>query len=262
MRLISIENLLIWAFTSELPKVWAGVSGIPGFSPSDVMVQMMELGTSIDKSPNGFGVVSGYIYEGEPHPDALIVGQVVKQLADRDGFEVGDGWRPFPEWEDPHGLISAQVAQVVAAEIGRGGRMNGKQVVNLVTSAAIMKRGPDWRAEEPKAIVMKANGRDSSWYIKKSKINRRSGVLQDYEEDGFDHKARRPKPGAYQKFRLNRAIRADIVARLEWQVWQSALEILAEALKGRLSDHEIAPFRPNRAPWLASQRTIETLDRV
>jgi hypothetical protein len=261
MKTISIENLLIWAFTVELPKVGAGQVSVPGFSPTDVMVQFMELGTSIDKSPNGFGVVAGYAYEGEPHPDALVVGNAVKRLADRDGFEVGAGWKPFPDWTDEHGLVAAEVRKVVAAETGRGGRLNGKQVVNLVTSAAILKRGPDWHAEEPKAVMMTRSGKPA-WFVSRTRKTPRTGAIETYEDDGFDQKKQRPKPGAYRKYRLDRSIRGDIVARLEWQVWQSALETLAEELSGRLSDHEIAPFRPNRAPWFASQTKIETLNPV
>ncbi len=74
----------------------------------------------------------------------MAVGDAVRALAKLDGFEIGAGWQPFPEWDDPHGLIAAEVASVVAHELGRGGRMNGRHVVNLVTSAAILRRGPDW----------------------------------------------------------------------------------------------------------------------
>jgi hypothetical protein len=264
MKLMTIGNLLGWAFTQELPKIGATqvtASG-PGFSANTAQAQMQELGTLIDRSPNPYGVIPYFSDEGDPHPDALIVAQAVRALADRDGYEVGSGWTPFPEWEDDHGVISAEVEKVIAAETGRGGKLNSKQIVNLVTSAAILKRGPDWRADQPKIVTIKANGKDDSWFIKRTRIDKKTGRMEEYEDNGFDARKRKPKAAAYRKYRLDGSIRGAVVARLEWQLWQSALEVLAEDLQGRLHDHKVIPFRANRAPWLASQTLIETLDTV
>lgn len=256
MKKITIENLLTWAFMIELPKIGAGTVSLPGFSPSDVMAQMMELGTSIDKSPNGFGVISGFVYEGEPHADAVIVGDAVKGLAARDGYEIGEGWSPFPDWDDEHGLIAAEVARVVRAETGRAGRINGKHVVQLVTTSAILKRGPDWEAKQPKVVMHSRAGRPS-WFVTRQRVNQRTGEIEYYEDDGFDAKKQKPRKDAYRKYRLDGSIRGAIVGRLEWQLWQSALEILVAELAGKLAEHEILPFRPVRAPWrTVSQREV------
>ena len=44
-------------------------------------------------------------------------------------------------------------------------------------------------------------------------------------------------------------MRGDILSRLDWQLWQDALGVLAQDLDGRLSKHAILPFFPDRQPW-------------
>lgn len=248
MKRISIEDLLIWAFTAELPKVGARTVSVPGFTPSDAMAQMIELGTSIDKSPNDYGVIGGYVFEGDPHPDAIIVGDAVRQLVQREGYDIDMGWNPFPEWNDEHGLIALEVARVARSETGRGGRVNGQHVVNLVTTAAILKRGPDWKADEPKTAMVLKSGRPA-WFVKRVKRDDRTGRSEEMEDEGFDVKRQRPKKNAYRKYRLTTSIRAAIIDRLEWQLWQDALATLADSLTGKLRDHQISTFMPDRAPW-------------
>lgn len=255
MQKNTIHEVLNWAFTQELPKVGSKTVSVPGFSPTDILAQYMELGTSVDKTPNGYGVIGGFVYEGEPHPDALVVGRHVRALADREGFEIGAGWNPFPEWPDEHGLIADEVARVVATELGRGGRLSGRHIVGMVTSFAILRKGPDWRAEAP-ATVPVTRYSQPAWFIRSRRKNR-LGVLQDYEDDGFDPRTGRPRKGAYRKYRLDRSIRADILSRLEWQIWQSALEALADSLAGQLSSRQVLPFHPVRAPWLTMRHREE-----
>lgn len=256
MKTVSIHDLLSWAFLEELPKIGAPTLSVPGFTPSDLVAQMMELGTSIDRTPNRYGVISGFVHQGAPHPDAVIVGDAVRGLAERRGFEIGAGWNPFPEWADEHGVIRAEVERVAAAELGRSGRMSGRHVVHLVTSAAILRRGPDWSADEPRVVMMTRAGKPA-WFVQR-KARDRTGAVYHFEDDGFDQRKQRPKPGAYRKWKLAKSIRGAIIARLEWQVWQSALEVLTESLSGRLSGHEIRPFYPNMQPWF--HRNIRALN--
>lgn len=249
MKKIGIEDLLTWAFTQELPKIGARSEASMSAAPSswNVMSDMIALGTMIDKGPNCYGVVSGFVYEGEPHQDAIVVGDAVRALADVEGFEIGAGWKPFPEWQDEHGLIAAEVARVVEHELGRSGLLNGRYVVNLVTNATILKRGPCWHAEEPRVAMIRNSGKDA-WFIQRS-AKTSLGKLYYYEDDGFNHRSQRPFKGAYRKWRLVDPLRSAIIGRMEWQLWQSALEMLFENLSGRLLQHELVPFTPNRFPW-------------
>lgn len=263
MKKMTIENLLIWAFTVELPKIGStqvATTG-PGYSANTSAAQFAELGTIVDRTPNDYGVIPYFTYEGEPHPDAVAVGNAVRTLADRDGYEVGKGWKPFPEWADEHGAIAAEVAKVIGGEIGRGGFLNGRQIVNLVTTAAVMKHGPDWEADAPRVVMVTRSGKPA-WFISRTRIAKATGRAEAYEDDGFDVRKQRPKPGAYRKYQLDGSIRGAILGRLEWQLWRSALETLADELAGRLSAHEIAPFRPNRTPWLANQTEVGSLNTL
>lgn len=252
MKKMTIEQLLTWAFCEELPKVDSRTETMLSAAPSSwaAMGDMIALGTIIDKGPNCYGVVSAFTYEGEAHPDALAVGDCVKALASLGGFEVEAGWNPFPEWHDDHGLISAEVRRVVDHEIERGDRLNGRYVVRLVTTAAIMKQGPAWQAQEPKQVKVSVNGKDA-WFVQR-KARTSLGKTYNYEDNGYSQRSQRPVKGAYQKWRLTQPLRAAIVARMDWQLWQSALE----NLHARLASHpltvcDLQPFYPDRFPWLA-----------
>lgn len=254
MKKISIEALLTWAFTVELPKVGATEGGAPSYaSGSAAFSEMVALGTLVDRSPNNYGVLSSFTFEGNPHPDAILVGDVVRGLAHRD-FEIADGWYPFPEWNDEHGIIRTEVARIAGEQVARGS-VNGRHVVSLVTSAAVLKRGPDWTAREPKVVMLTNAGRPA-WFVTR-KCKDRTGKLVSYEDNGFDQRKGKPMKGAYRKHRLDEPVRAAVIARMEWQIWQSALEVLHNGLSRYLSAHELLPFYPVMQPW-ATLREVET----
>lgn len=253
MKTMTIEALLTWAFTAELCKVGGGGDGLSGVSASSwsMVDNYAALGTLIDRSPNAYGVIPGFIEDGEPHPDALVVGDAVRALAGR-GFDIPEGWQPFPEWSDEHGLIAAEVARVVGEVRLKGERLAGRHVVALVTSAAILGRGPDWEAKEPTTRMVEANGKPL-WFVTRSSRDA-FGRVYAFEGDGYDRKKQRPMRGAYRKFELSSSIRGAILSRLDWELWQDALADMAERIEGRLESHRIAPFYPDRHPWRGSAR--------
>lgn len=248
MKLMTIEGLLAWAFCQELCKVGSGGDGLTAVSISSWSLtrDMAVLGTLIDRSPNIFGVIPGFIEDGDPHPDALAVGKAVKAL-DQIGFEIPDGWMPFPEFDDPHGLIAAEVARVVAEVQLKGDRLGGRHLVTLVTGAAILGRGPDWACRQPSFRMVSANGKPR-WFLTR-KATDSLGRSYDFEVDGYDAKRGKPMRGAYRKWELAEMMRGDVLSRMDWQLWQDALAFLAEHLAGRLTAHRIMPFVPNRQPW-------------
>lgn len=249
MKTVSIEDLLHWAFTFELPKVQSHAhdegSGVRSAWQS--LLDFGELGTLIDRSPNQYGLIPGYVFEGEPHPDAVAVGDAVRGLADI-RFDIPAGWNPLLEFDDPHGLIAAEVAAVVDELQQKPDFLAGRHMIALVTTSAVLKRGPDWYADTPEYRMVESRGKPR-WFVTVMKRDR-SGREIEVEQDGMDRKSMRPKPGAYRKWELEYPLRSDILSRLDWQLWQDALVRLADGLQRRLSSHQISEFRPVRTPWL------------
>jgi hypothetical protein len=248
MKTISIEDLLSWAFIFELPNAQSRTVDDAKLVRSawQTLTNFGELGTLIDRSPNGYGVIPGYVVEGDPHPDAIAVGDAVRNLANV-RFEIPAGWNPFPEFEDPHGLVAAEVARVVDELQQKADFLAGRHMIALVTTAAVLQRGPDWHADAPEYRMVSSRGKPR-WFVRRLKRSR-SGADIEVEEDGFDQKARRPKPGAYRKYELEFSIRGDILSRLDWQLWQDALQTLAKRLEHILKAHQVRTFVPERAPW-------------
>lgn len=250
MKTVSIEDLLHWAFTFELPKAQSRAEdeGTGVRSAWQTLTNFGELGTLIDRSPNQYGLIPGYVFEGDPHPDAVAVGEAVRSLADV-RFEIPAGWNPLLEFDDPHSLIAAEVAAVVDELQQKPDFLAGRHMIALVTTAAVLKRGPDWSAEPPEYRMVSSHGKPR-WFVTVVKRNRLGREIV-VEEDGMDRKSMRPKPGAYRKWELEYSIRGDILSRLDWQLWQDALQRLSEAVPARLSAHIVAPFYPCRAPWMS-----------
>lgn len=122
----------------------------------------------------------------------------------------------------------------------------------LVTTSAILDRGPDWTADFPGIEIVSANGRPRWFVMKRAKDA--LGRAYDYEADGYNKKSGRPVAGAYRKYALKGFIRSAALSRLDWQLWQDALSALADDLDGRLSAHRLLPFRPDRQPWARAAR--------
>lgn len=255
---IGIENLLHWAFTEQLCEKREGASATIGSSNFTMIMEIVRLGAVIDRSRNIMEASSAFVAL-EPHEDALAVIAAVQKLAKHD-FDIGEGWNPFPEWQDEHGLIAAAVREEVEALRVRGENLNGRHVAGLVFSCAVLGRGPDWRAEEPKAVCTKRGGKEA-WFIRKTGKDA-FGRSYWFEANGYDTKRKRPIRGAYRKMELAQPIRGAIIARLEWQLWQDALCDLHKTLANQLASHDLLPFFPRRQPWANFQSESENLISV
>lgn len=257
-RKITIEKLLEWAFREELCKVGAGGGfSLVSASAWDLVSGMAELGTLIDRSPNGYGVIPGFHALGDPHPDAVKVGDAVRGLREI-GFEIPEGWNPVAEFDDPYGLIAAEVERVAGRERLKADRLTGRHMVALVTNAAIMGRGPDWVIEEEPGFRMVMVAGMPAWFIKRTHKTEGDGRVYEIETmDGFDKRKARPKPGAYRKYELKRMMGGEILSRLEWQIWQDALAHLHGVLAGDLQAYDLVDFVPDRVPWMRKRRLEE-----
>ena len=243
MRKTSIENVLSWAFIEELPKV--SRDGSQTSAPaSSAWSTMQELGTLIDASPNAYGVIPSF-EQGEVHPDALVIADAVMLLAAAK-FDVTAQGKVFADWDDPHGLIAAELATLAAEWAGKVS-IQGDHVRHLVRTSAILRRGPDWREDQPEFRMVAKNGMDAWFFLQEVNVRGRK-VMQ--EVDGFDRVKRRPKKGAYRKYELEMPIRGALQMRLDWQLWQMALSHLADQIKGDLQSWSLLTFIPDMAPWI------------
>ncbi|WP_132312101.1 hypothetical protein [Martelella mediterranea] len=253
MQKLTIKELLTWAFTEELCKEGAGTSFGPPMIRSAwaAMAEVEALGTMVDRSPNSYGVIPGFVDAGEPHEDALKVADAVRALT-REGFDIPEGWQPFPEWEDERGLIADEVERVLEQERARGERQTGRYAYNLIVACAVLKRGPDWWAERPTEHMVMRRG-SPAWFVQK-RMKDSFGQWHFYEADGFDRRARRPMKGAYRKYELAEPVRGAVLSRIDWMVWQAALQLLERELLGRTKEYHLVPMRFSFAPWKSAVR--------
>lgn len=256
MKSVSIENLLTWAFTEELPKVGSPVALGPGAvpSPAETVSRVGELGTTVDFELNKYGVVSAFLDMGEPHQDALAVGDAVRSMAHCDGFEIPAGWNPFPGYSEATGTVRDECARIIEEyETSRSNSTYGRQVVAMIVSAAVLRHGPVWEGSEPKVATVRRSNKDV-WFVKR-RAKTSLGNVVEYEDNGFDQRKQRPMRGAYRKYHLVEPIRSTVLARIDWQLWQSALGQLHHSLSGRLADHDLLPFRLNWQPWATIEKS-------
>ncbi|MBD8556893.1 hypothetical protein IFT84_20500 [Rhizobium sp. CFBP 8762] len=248
MKQIGIQKLLEWAFTYELRMVEPKTS-VSGQSSWGVFMEMAKLGTIVDRSPSVFGFALGGVEPREPHPDAVLVGNAVRALG-MNRFEIPESWNPFPDFDDPYGVIAEDVESVISEIRLSGERLTGTYMTGLVICAAIMGKGPDWRAEKPELQLVSANGKPRWFLLKKGRDE--FGRNYWFEVNGYDKKRKRPMRNAYQKCELVESTRNDVLSRLDWQIWQSALDSLTASLSGRLSTYRLMPFDSVIEPWCDS----------
>lgn len=246
MKQIAIVQLLEWAYRHELTKTERPGGRIgPSMSSSWVSVdQYGLLGTVIDASINGYGVVPMFMDEGEPHPDAVLVAEAVAGLADAQ-ISIGDDWTPFPEWADTDGLVAACVARVRPRLLS----ITGEQIQAMLIARAVLGRKPDWRGDEPGRTMITKSGKPS-WFIKETRRDAYGNPIV-CEVEGLHPRSRRPKPGAYRRYRLTEDVAGLAEDRFRRTVWALAARHVAQEVAGRLLSHQLTAEVPTLAPWAA-----------
>lgn len=251
MKTMGIEDLLTWAFTQELWKVGSGGGFTSASASGWSRVQAYgELCALIDRTPNHFGVVPGF-EEGEPHPDAMLAGRAVKGLSRLGLMMPTAGWNIFPEFDDEHGAIASEIDRVFAGWRAKGAAGAGSHLVALTTRCAILGKGPDWHADQPKVAPLMKWG-NAMWFVKRNRKDSLGNLIHT-EADGFDKRTRRPRPGAYRKFRVTEPMTSAVLGRLDWWLWQKALEILHAELFGQLKGHRLMGFSHIAEPWFSEE---------
>ena len=255
MKTVTIEELLSWAFVHELPK-GGGVDGLANANSAWRMLQasswgkvtaFAELMTLVDTSPGG----GNYLFEqGEPHDDALAVGEAVAALAFAEHV-LPDGWWPLPDWqlagEVERGLAETAVGRALERWQARRPARRAALIVNLVVGSAILGRGPHWEAPQPKVRMVMRAGRPA-WF-RMVTVSDDLGQPHPREVDGFDARHGRRHRDAYRKCEFGEDPVGDIMGRIDYLLWRMACAAVAKEGSSRLVSHRLAASDVEDEPW-------------
>jgi hypothetical protein len=203
-----------------------------------------ELMTLVDVDRGGDNF---WIDQGEPHDDALAVGEAVAALAHCD-IVIPPGWNALADWPDDDGLVMPAVTRAVEQFHLRPPLRRAAGIVNLIVGTAILGREPAWDAE-PSKVRMVERGGMPAWFIVR-RVTDELGQTFDLEVDGRHPRTRRPLRGAYRRYEFSSNPAGDILARLDYQIWVAGLRLLADRLNGKLVDHRLVPCEREAAPWI------------
>lgn len=256
-KTVDIEDLLVWAYRTELPKAQADAGALPGpacAAPAwNGVTEMGELGTIVD---NRYGVVPDRTATTEPHEDALHVAWAVEALEGAE-LDVPEDWWPFgdmataEEWGDLGRAVVAQALERVSHVGEDGARRFKGSPAWLVRRYAIMGECPVWEIDECPArrMVKGANGK-ARWFVRRT-IEVEAGGTMEIEGEGYNATRQRPYPGAYNKWELHPSPFPTAIDRAEYEVWHAALTLLAAEIGDTLTSRiVIGPRRPAR-PWIS-----------
>lgn len=259
MKTVTIDELLIWAFVHELPK-GGGADGLDNIhsawrqleaSSWGKVLGFAELMTLVDRDRAEPGM---WIEQGAPHEDALEVGKAVADLA-RFDVSFPEGWNPVADWQDFDGLTADATARASERLMLRPARSRSAGIASLVISSAVLGRAPDYSAPEPESVVFRRRGQEPAWFVQRPSVD---AFGREYlvEVDGFNRRSRRPYPGAYRKFVLTPDPTADILGRIDYQIWVAALAKLESALIDRLVSHKLTFSTRSATPWLEDRDMV------
>lgn len=255
MKTKTVEELLMWAFVHELPK-GGGVDGLDNQNSAWRMLQASSWGkvtafaellamVDVDRGGNYF------IEQGEPHDDAIAIGQAVADLAACD-IAIPAGWNALADWPDDDRLVMPAVGRAVERYRLRPALRRGAGIVSLIVGTAILGREPNWQSEPSNVRMVERAGRPAWFMIRKAKDE--LGREFEIEVDGFNRKAGRPHRGAYRRYEFSVDPTGDILARLDYQIWVAALRHLERELSGRMGSHRVAHSDRSMTPWLDRDR--------
>lgn len=134
MKTVTLRELLRWAFVEELAR-GGGADGIASpHSAWRAMEQVRQLGVRISVAAGSDPAPMEFVERFDPHPDALLVGQAVREAAKRTGCDLAPiiafgmlGKRdPWPE-EPRRVPVTANGRQVMV--IDRTETINGRDYV-------------------------------------------------------------------------------------------------------------------------------------
>jgi hypothetical protein len=120
----------------------------------------------------------------------------------------------------------------------------------IVRTVAILGL-PDMIVDVPELKVERGANGKPRWFRRLSAVDA-LGLPYEVEVDGFDQKARRPFPDAYQRRFLDPDPVPSLVNRARGELWRAAMDLLFEDLIGALSSIVLLPCAWPERPWEGS----------
>lgn len=272
LKPIAVDALVRWAYRIELPKeppAHRGASFLRRSSfvaPWAALSKSGELGTEVDETDrrNRYGLFSDATALEGPHPDAIRVWYAVKAL-DSQPLVLFPNWKPLSDVSG--GVDAADQADAIERGIERvfyhrhdvpevtwarhGARVERvpeamnrrlglrRPASELVQKHAVLGGCPSWETEPPVRRAVRNSHGGPAWFR----------MVDGVEVNGFDPKARRPGPDAYEKHYYDPDLAELVEARAEYWVWHNAMLELAGSLRGALDAHDVMPPSVPKDPW-------------
>jgi hypothetical protein len=262
-RFVDIERALRWAYCEELPKQRHG-GAVRDASP-------MFRGAAGDDDDDARRSRQPLLPAalGPPHPDALLIEHEVKCLGQRKGHDFGP--------EDPAGLMWGMDYWSVdlggPIDLRQAATESVANMTGIVTVHARASTRPRWSRVLPKpradtgangkpkvlidetfvAIYEKRKYKDRLQHVRASDI-----APEDWPESPVTHIAPVPsrpirkglyRTGTYCPLIYEPDPAGVVAARAEYAAWRVALDILYEALAGRLTSIALIPAAAPWRPW-------------
>jgi len=241
MKKIKVEKLLSWAFLHELSK-GGGANGLnSSLSAWGRMEGVISLGVRIDLNRARQDLPEQF-EQGDPHPDAVIIGQAVRDLAKHDfgNLDVPFDALPLASWSDEAKEIAKPIFQTVVESYNKRSNVaKSRSLIALVISCAVRETKPVIHLTKPKVEKLCMNGYPC-WFVKRIYVDS-FGREREVEVMGRNPKTGRPFKNAYQKSVLVPSPEAAMDSFLDLQCWNMALDFIFSKIDGTLKD-----FKPVR----------------
>ena len=247
MKTLHLQKLLSWAFVEELVK-GGGEDGLNSpLSAWGAFDAIAQLGVRIDRD-RGINDLPMQLEQGEPHADAVLVAQAVRSVAGIT-YKIAPLDELLSDWpEAERWLANPFYEEVVKRLQNRTQKQIAQSVIAQIVTHAVLCKTPCFSAPVPKVDFVKQNGKPL-WFMKQLVLNE-LGREVEMEMDGYNKKSGRPFTSAYRKYVLCDNPQGDIMARIEYQFWVTALNHIFLTLNGNMQDHRLSLFSVKSTPWL------------
>lgn len=240
---MDIEDALTWAMVEELPKRREDDGhGAMGFKSISPMFAGADLGVRVENFNREPGMPLAL---GDVHPDAILIEQAVHALIEHESHDYGAGLGAAAGLDRLPGVDEAEAF-----------RRAGSQMRLLVVVCAKLRRRPvlddGGVTAGPKLL---GNGKPAVVREEVQFQNTVAGKQIALTVDAPTHplRAGNYRDGANCPVQYDPTPQSIVLERAEYAVWHRALEILAEALCGKLESIAVLPPSAAARPWTGEQ---------